>query len=450
MTDNTPKVLITPLKPALIAGVAQTLPVLVRVQAPDPDVATQSLRKPYHLALVIDRSGSMDGEPLMEAVRCAAHMIDRLEPTDVASLVVFDDKVKVLSPASPVGDRRALRAALAQIRSGGSTNLYGGWRAGADAILQDAKRAALARVVLLSDGNANAGEIREVGEIVALCAEAAEQGVTTSTYGLGHAFNEELMVEMGRQGGGNHYYGDTAADLLEPFAEEFDLISSLYGRHLRLALAAPDGVQIRQLNDYPVEERDGFPLIRLPDIPYGAEAWVLLELEIPAALALETSALLQAGVTATTPDGLPLAIPDATLPIKAVSAPAWDVLLPDPLVAARRAELEAGRFLAEARAAAEQGDWGAIERLIEVARKRFSDHPWVMEVLDGMAALARRRDSARFSKEAMYSSRKMGGRLSAKEELMKLEGDASLPSFLRRKKVQGKAQFDEPRDDGKA
>mgnify|MGYP001125616670 CR=1 FL=1 len=42
--------------------------------------------------------------------------------------------------------------------------------------------------------------------------EAAERSVTTSTYGLGRDFNEELMVEMAKRGGGNHYYGDTAED----------------------------------------------------------------------------------------------------------------------------------------------------------------------------------------------------------------------------------------------
>ena len=104
--------------------------------------------------------------------------------------------------------------------------------------------------------------------------------MTTSTYGLGRGFNEELMVEMAQKGNGNPYYGDTAADLFEPFAEEFDLIANLYARHVRLSLTAPEGVKITLCNDYPVEEREGFPAIRLPDIPFGAEAWVLLELEI--------------------------------------------------------------------------------------------------------------------------------------------------------------------------
>lgn len=101
--NNSPQVLIVPLKPALILGMAQKLPVLVRVQAPDADPAQQKVRKPYQLSLVIDRSGSMSGEPLLEAVRCARHMIDRLAPTDLASLVSFDDRVDVMKAGTAGG-----------------------------------------------------------------------------------------------------------------------------------------------------------------------------------------------------------------------------------------------------------------------------------------------------------------------------------------------------------
>ena len=182
---NTRKILISPQKPALIHGVAQKLAVLVRVQAPDPDPSQNKVRKPYHLSLVIDRSGSMSGEPLIEAVRCAQHIIDRLDANDVASLVIFDDHVRTLVAAKPVGDRKALHVALAQIHSGGSTNLYGGWKAGMETLLPEAEKAALSRVILLSDGNANVGETTETSEIATFCAEAAEKGISTSTYGLG-------------------------------------------------------------------------------------------------------------------------------------------------------------------------------------------------------------------------------------------------------------------------
>ena len=315
-----PQVLITPLKPALILGMAQKLPVLVRVQTPDAPASEKATRKPYHLALVIDRSGSMSGEPLREAVRCARHIVDRLAPADQAALVVFDDRVKTLVGAQPVGDRKALHMALSRIHEGGSTNLHGGWKTGSDGLLPGAAEAALARVILLSDGNANVGEITETEPIAALCLEAAQRGVTTSTYGLGRSFNENLMVAMAQNGRGNHYYGDTAADLFEPFGEEFDLISNLHSRNVKLALGAPPGIKLTLLNDYAVEEREGFPLIRLPDIPYGAEAWAIVELEIPAGLALESgNQVLQVGVTASSPEGQPIVFPEASLLLKALS-----------------------------------------------------------------------------------------------------------------------------------
>lgn len=444
---NTLQVLLAPLKPALIAGKAQKLSVLVRVQAPDPEPAQQNIRQPYHLALVIDRSGSMSGEPLLEAVRCARHIVDRLEPTDSVSLVEFDDRVNTLVPAQPVGDRKALHTALAQIHAGGSTNLHGGWQAGATQLLGNAKQAAIARVILLSDGNANVGEITETDPIAALCADAAEHGVTTSTYGLGRDFNEDLMVAMAKRGGGNHYYGDTAADLFEPFAEEFDFISNLYARQVRLALSAPKGVAITVRNHYDCEQRDGFSVVHLPDVPLGAEAWVIVELEIPAEMAhTSASQLLHASVAATAVEGKDLEAPSAALSLEAVSIPVWEALAQDALVLSRLAELEASHFLEQARAAAEHGDWQAIQQMMAEGQQRFAAYPWVLEVLAGMAELAKEMDSRRFRKEAMYSSRKMASRLAAKEEMLMFDAvsEAAAPSFLRRKKSQGKAQFQQP------
>lgn len=443
--NNFPQVLITPLKPALILGLAQKLPVLVRVQAPDAPPSEKPVRKPYHLSLVIDHSGSMSGEPLREAVRCARHIVDRLDPTDQASLVIFDDRVKTLVGTQAVGDRKALHMALARIHEGGSTNLHGGWKAGADGLFPGAAESAVARVILLSDGNANVGEITDTEPIAALCQHAAEQGVTTSTYGLGRSFNEDLMVAMAQKGRGNHYYGDTAADLFQPFGEEFDLISNLYSRHVKLALGAPQGITMTLLNDYPVEARDGFPLVRLPDIPFGAEAWAIVELEIPAGLALESgNQLLQVGVTATTPDGEPIAFPEVSLTLKALSPAAWDAVLPDPLVVARLAELAAANLLVQARKAADAGDWEAIDRMLADARQRYAQFPWVVEILESLEEIASERDMERFSKESLYSSRKMRSRLSAKDELMSMSAESSKASYLRRKKAQGKAQFDDP------
>ncbi len=438
---NAPVVLLQPLKSALIAGHDQHVQVLVRVQAPEADPARTKPRPPVHLALVIDRSGSMSGEPLHEARRCAGHIVDQLRPEDRAALVQFDSRVELLVAAQPVGDRRNLHLALNTIHAGGTTNLHGGWECGANALAEHVRQTGLSRVILLSDGNANSG-LTVTGEIAAQCARLARMGVSTSTYGLGHSFNEELMVAMARSGQGNHYYGETAQDLFEPFAEEFDLIANLYVRRLRLSLTLPEGTQAVLLNDHAVEDQTGCRVIHLPDLAWGTEAWALLTLKVPAPSAAGGPVtLLQAEVTGTDLEGEPVVFPMTQLALPAVHAHTWEALPADERVQQRLNELQTAQFLDRARGAAQRGDWKGVEAMLEEARLRFADNPWVQQVLEHTVALARARNMDQFRKEAMYSSRRMHSRLSRDEEYLCMLDEDGSPAYLRRKMAQGKAQF---------
>ena len=73
-------------------------------------------RAPLHLALVLDRSGSMSGEPLAEAKRCARNMIDGLGAGDRAAIFAFDDVVAQFAPLTPASEKLVLAAALDEHR----------------------------------------------------------------------------------------------------------------------------------------------------------------------------------------------------------------------------------------------------------------------------------------------------------------------------------------------
>lgn len=434
-------VVLVPRRAGLQAGAENVVDVLVRIQAPAAPAGHAAERPPQALALVIDRSGSMAGRPLTEAQRCAEFVVGRLRPVDSVSLVQFDNRVQRLWPAVPLGDAIPLRAAIAGIRSGGNTHLHGGWKEGADT-LGDVAGQGLKRVILLSDGQANEG-LTDTAAIAAQCAEWAARGITTSTYGLGRQFNEELMVAMARAGGGNHYYGDTADDLMEPFQQELELLGNLCLRDLRLQASAPQGLQVRMLNDLPAAD-GGW---RLPDLAWGAEAWALLRLTVPPGALPSPGALLtllRVTVQGRSLEGEPVTLERSGLALPVRTPAAWAALADDELVSRRLAELSAAEVLSRMRTAADIGDWVVVDRLLEEASRRFAGNAWVAAMLASMKAIALDRARERMMKESMYSSGKLRSRLVAPDErpeYLAAQEAVDVPAYLRRKPSQGKGDL---------
>lgn len=431
-------ILLTPLRPGLCAGKTNTLDVLVRIQAPDAPQGHVAVRPPQALALVIDRSGSMRGRPLHEAKRCAEYVLGKLRPTDAVALVKFDNRVQRLWPAAPLGDGAAQRAAVAGIHSGGNTNLHGGWKEGADTLAVVAGKG-LKRVVLLSDGQANEGVI-DSEVIAAQCAEWAAQGVTTSTYGLGTDFNEELMVAMSRSGGGNHYYGETAEDLMDPFQQELELLGNLYLRDLRLGVTAPEGFKVEVVNQLQATSTGW----RLPDLAWGAEAWAVIRVTVPAMALPHAGPLckvLSVSVTGQTLEGQSMQLDMAGLSVPVLPKAGFEALAEDELVARRLVELAAAEALMTMRIAAAEGNWAQVELQLEQASRRFAGNEWVTAVLEAMRSVAESRDRDRSMKAMYFSSSRFRSRLSDKAEGTDYSAAAessSVPSYLRRKPSQGK------------
>jgi Ca-activated chloride channel family protein len=435
-----PSIVLSTMRPALQAGQINTIDLLVRVQGPDApsdDPMHTHDGTARSLALVIDSSGSMDGRPLEQAKRCAELVVSRLNPSDRVAVVQFDQTVRLLWPAVEVGDGRAVSWAIRSIESGGCTALHGGWMQGTQA-LAGVAGTGLRRVILLSDGEANEGET-DPDVIARQCADWSAQGVSTSTYGLGNGFNEELMVAMARAGGGGQYFGRTADDLIGPFERELALINQLCLSDVRLSFKGAAGVSVEVLNDLPVV--DG--VYKLPDVAHGAEAWALVRLTVPAWVldaAKQGSSLLQVTVSGRGADGESVLLDTAPLTMPVVSREAWQSLPSDELVQRRVTEVAAAQALDNMRAAAQRGDVAALKDMLRAARQEFAGSDWVRAILDSMERLANERDGIRFcAKELLYSSGTLKTRLRARQEQFEVNAvaEASMPAFLRRDPAQG-------------
>jgi Ca-activated chloride channel family protein len=379
----------------------------------------------------------MAGAPLHEAKHCACHIVDQLGDNDRAAIVAFDSEVELLAPLTAGWDKEALRSAIDGIVEAGCTNLHGGWRAGADELAAKLAGQGIHRVVLLSDGQANEGETG-LEVISGQCRDLARAGVSTSTYGLGNAFNEDLMLAMARAGRGNAYYGDTAADLAEPFAAEFALLTNLCARGLVLKVNAPDVVGVRLRNDYDAVS-EGARAWKLPDLAYAAEAWAVVEFELPEGTigALPITISLEAAGRDSAPVFLMAALP----PLAVVSAAELAAMPVDETVARRVVELDAAAALDDLRAAIAVDNWERARRLVADAQARFAAHEWASAILATMRKLVADRDAQRSMKEARYSSSRMASRLVvAGESDRAMAQENELPLYLQRKGAQGKSR----------
>ncbi len=186
--------------------------------------ATAPATRPHlSVHLVLDVSGSMKGESIVRAREAAAALVDKLAATDDFSLVTFSSDAQVLAADGPVGTRRAqLKKTIAEIVEGGGTNISKGLELGyAQAKTKTIPEDAVRVVLLLSDGRANAGTLGTPA-ISKLALDAFQDGVQTSSFGLGEDYDGALMSAIANEGAGGYYYLRNPDQIAPALSSEMD------------------------------------------------------------------------------------------------------------------------------------------------------------------------------------------------------------------------------------
>ena len=227
-------------KPVVQSGIPER--VVIKVGLAAENALPQKNRIPLNLAIVLDKSGSMASQQKIENVRSAAiDLIERLEPSDIVSLVVYDTSARVIMPAQPLLDKETFINAISQIQANGSTALYDGITAGAGEIRRYASSEYVNRVILLSDGLANVGP-QSTPELANLGVALAGEGISTTTVGVGTDYNEDLMGALASAGGGNVYFAQNGDRIPEIFSEEIGEALTMAARDVQIQLECAHGV----------------------------------------------------------------------------------------------------------------------------------------------------------------------------------------------------------------
>ena len=181
------------------------------------------------MALVIDRSGSMDmahsttggGVKKIELAKEAAYRaVAQLSDRDYVGVITFDSGADWAIPLQPLGDPTKLQARIGGITSGGGTNIYAGLSPAVDALIVSKARSR--HIVLLTDG-VSAG-----GDYEGLVAKMSANNVTLSTVAVGADADTALLKALAAAGKGRYYYTEDENALPQIFAQESHLAARSY------------------------------------------------------------------------------------------------------------------------------------------------------------------------------------------------------------------------------
>ena len=251
----------------------------------DPISDKAKNRAPQAIQVVLDRSGSMSGEPLESAKGSLLKLVDRLAPQDFFGLVAFDDAALVVVPMRPVQDHHipSLRQAIRQLNTGGSTDISAGYLMGLRELTRVTTVGA-STLLLISDGHANSGE-QDPKILASIATKHAGQRVTTSTIGLGNGYDEIILEALATGGGGAHRFASTIDEAVGAIAAEVsDLLDkSAVNAVLRVkpvqGLTQPPQIQVIQRLPFWKDGEDY--VIQLGDLYAGENRRFIIGLEVP-------------------------------------------------------------------------------------------------------------------------------------------------------------------------
>ena len=236
---------------------------------------------PVNLAIVLDRSGSMQGERMQNALAAAQGMIRRLRDGDTVSVVGYNTSTQVLLAPTRIDERNRdfALSSLRGVEALGNTCVSCGIEAAME-LLGRGETGAVQRILLLSDGEANAG-IRDVDGFRRLGDRARTMETAVSSIGVDVDYNERVLFALSQSSNGRHYFVDNPSGLPRIFDDELQSLVSTVASNANVEIQLAPGVTVAQVFDRSFEQRGD-----VVTVPFGAFAasdqkTVLLRLRVP-------------------------------------------------------------------------------------------------------------------------------------------------------------------------
>ena len=164
------------------------------------------------MVLVIDKSGSMEGDPIEMAKSAARSAVELLGRRDQVAVIAFDGDTYVISEMQSASNTSKISEEISRIEAGGGTTMYPAMEMSMEMLMNASAK--LKHVILLTDG------VSTPGDFEGLASQMASTKITVSTVAAGSGADVELLEQIARVGKGRYYFTDDPAQVPQIFAKE--------------------------------------------------------------------------------------------------------------------------------------------------------------------------------------------------------------------------------------
>lgn len=351
---------------ALPSASGQETWLLVDVSAPEAtDVES---RAPVNVSIVLDRSGSMKGQRMTNALAAVRGMMSQLRDDDLVSIVAYDDDAELLLSPTPIRrvDAFSLGLALDRVQGRGHTCVSCGIEMGR-AMLRRSE-GAVQRLLLLSDGEANRGVV-EPGLLSRLGDAARREGMSIATIGVDVDYDERTMLALSEASNGRHYFVDRPGELARVFEEERRSLVGSVADRVDVDVRLAEGVRLLEVVDRPHRQDGDVVQLSLGRVAAGEQKTVLMRVRIDAPQGARPIADVRLSYRDLVADREASESGELGLVLDPELLRADDL---DAAVEARLGRKETFDALIAANAAFARGDVAGAERELDGARKRIA------------------------------------------------------------------------------
>jgi Mg-chelatase subunit ChlD len=175
--------------------------------------------RPLNLVLLLDNSGSMERADRVRIIHEALLVLaGQLQPQDVFSVVTFSRTAHLLVDGVPGNQAGQVVEEVSRLTPQGGTNLEDAMNLAYQTALRHYLANGVNRVVLLTDGAANLGDVDP--EALKQKVEAnRKQGIALDCFGIGwEGYNDDLLEVLSRNGDGRYGFVNTPEEAATEFA----------------------------------------------------------------------------------------------------------------------------------------------------------------------------------------------------------------------------------------